>query len=123
MTKRVLDVGNCSFDHGSISRLVQREFDAEVLQAHTTAEALASLSDQAFDLVLVNRKFDSDSDDGLELIQQIKQDPRLRATPVMLISNYEQYQAEAVAAGAEPGFGKSQLADAHTRDHLGRFLG
>ena len=122
MTKRVLDVGNCGLDHGSIRSLLERQFDAQVVQSHTSAEALAALRDQTFDLVLVNRKFDSDYDDGLELIRAIKQDQQLAATPVMLISNYEQYQEQAVGLGAEPGFGKSQLADSQTRENLARFL-
>jgi CheY-like chemotaxis protein len=123
MSKRVLDVGNCGLDHGSIRGMLQRQFGAEVIQADTTAAALSALRDQPFDLVLVNRKFDADHDDGLALIRSIKQDQELGSTPVMLISNYEQYQQQAMSLGAEPGFGKSQLAAPETRENLGRLLG
>ena len=121
--KRVLDVGQCSLDHGSIRRLVEGQFGAEVVQAHQIHDALAALRKEAFDLVLVNRKLDSDGDDGLKLIQAIKADANLSSTPVMLVTNFEQHQQTAIAAGAEPGFGKAQLADPATREKLSRFLG
>jgi CheY-like chemotaxis protein len=122
MTKRVLDVGNCAFDHGAIRRLIEREFAAQVAQADDAAQALAALGREPFDLVLVNRKFDGDGGDGLELIRAIKQDGRFAATPVMLISNYGEYQQQAVAAGAEPGFGKSQLGDPAAQQKLRKVL-
>lgn len=120
--KRVLDVGQCSLDHGSIRRLVEGQFGAEVVQAHQIRDALAALRKEAFDLVLVNRKLDSDGDDGLKLIQAMKADANLSSTPVMLVTNFEQHQQTAIAAGAEPGFGKAQLADPSTREKLSRFL-
>jgi hypothetical protein len=45
----------------------------------------------------------------MDLIRQMKTDPALQALPVMLVSDYEDAQAEAIAAGAAPGFGKSAL--------------
>jgi hypothetical protein len=39
----------------------------------------------------------------------VKEDDALAKVPVMLVSNYAAAQAEAVAAGAVPGFGKSSL--------------
>jgi CheY-like chemotaxis protein len=116
--KRVLDVGNCSMDHGSIRRLVEGQLGAEVVQNHTQAEALETLRRGRFDLVLVNRKFDHDYSDGLELIRAIKSQPELAGTPVMLISNYEEYQQAAVEAGALRGFGKSELASPETAERL-----
>ena len=70
MPKRVLDVGNCSMDHGAISAALAKHFGAEVVQAHGPDDALASLRGGKFDLVLVNRKLDQDYSDGLEIIQQ-----------------------------------------------------
>jgi hypothetical protein len=40
----------------------------------------------------------------------------------MLISNYEEHQAAAVAAGAQPGFGKLSLNSPQTLERLGKFL-
>jgi len=121
--KRVLGVGNCSFDHGNIERLIATNFDAEVVPASLQDEALEMLRAAAFDLVLVNRRFAYDAaSSGVELIGQIKADPRLADTPVMLLSNYPEAQQAAVDAGAEPGFGKAELDRPETVEKLARFL-
>jgi CheY-like chemotaxis protein len=121
--KRVLDVGQCSMDHGSLRYLVEKQFEASLAQAHSQPEALARLRAEPFDLVLVNRVFDRDGSDGLSLIRAIKADPQLASVPVMLVSNYPQYQEQATAAGAEPGFGKSELMEPETVALLQKFLG
>ncbi len=72
-------------------------------------QALTSLRAGEFDLVLVNRIFDGDGSKGIELIRAIKADPHLARTPVMLVSNYAEAQAEAKELGALPGFGKGDL--------------
>lgn len=123
MPKRLLDVGNCAFDHGSISSLVEHNFPVEIDRAHGLDDALTALRQQAYDLVLVNRKMDQDGSDGLEIIRQIKQDPQLTTVPVMLLSNFAEYQQEAIAAGAESGFGKRDLASNETLEKLKKFLG
>jgi len=123
MTKRVLDVGNCVPDHNSILRLVEDNFDAEVVQAHGPEDALDELRSGGIDLVLVNRKLDRDGSDGLEIIKQVKQDSALSAIPCMLITNFAEQQKIAVQAGAEQGFGKLELDRAETRDRLRTFLG
>lgn len=106
---RVLSVGQCGFDHGQISRSLLRDFDAQTTGADTHEEALALLEAGGFHLVLVNRIGDADGRPGVDLVRAIKADSRLAEIPVMLVSNHEEAQAEAVAAGAEPGFGKSDL--------------
>lgn len=123
MTKRVLDIGNCSMDHGAISGMLRKQFQADVVQCHGPEDSLAALRAGKFDLVLVNRKLDQDYSDGLEIIQAIKADPKLAATPVMLITNYPQYEEQAVEAGALPGFGKKQLYDERTQQRLAAVLG
>jgi two-component system chemotaxis response regulator CheY len=70
----------------------------------------------------VNRKLDQDYSDGLEIIQAIKADPQLAETPVMLITNFPQYQEQAVAAGALPGFGKKELYSETTQKRLADVL-
>jgi CheY-like chemotaxis protein len=122
VAKRVLDVGNCVPDHAAIRRLLESTFGAEVVQAHGPDDALRHLRSGRFDLVLVNRKLDQDYSDGLPIIQQIKQDQDLAGVPCMLISNYADHQAAAVATGAEYGFGKKELQTAETRAKLARFL-
>jgi len=122
MTKRVLDVGNCVPDHAAIRRLLETTFKAEVVQVDDAASALASLRGQPFDLALVNRKLDMDYSDGLEIIKQIKADPKVAAVPCMLITNYPDQQQIAVQAGAEPGFGKKELYTEETKRRLAKFL-
>jgi CheY-like chemotaxis protein len=119
---RVLDVGNCNPDHAAIRRLLETAFGAEVVRAHEAAEALQLLRSQAFDLVLVNRKLDVDDSDGLPIIESIKADPKLRTIPCMLITNYPELQATAVAAGAVAGFGKRELSSTETRAKLAAVL-
>jgi two-component system, chemotaxis family, chemotaxis protein CheY len=122
MTKRVLDVGNCAMDHGAIRAMLEKTFDAEVVQADGAGDALAALRRQPFDLVLVNRKLDQDYSDGLDIIKQIKADGKLSSVPCMLITNYPDQQDVAVAAGAEYGFGKKALAAPETHQRLAKFL-
>lgn len=123
MTKRVLDIGNCSMDHGSIRSLIERSFQADVVQAHGQDDALELLGQEKFDLVLVNRKLDHDYSDGLDVVAAIKAQPEHADIPCMLITNYPEHQTAAVAAGCEPGFGKKTLHDPQTHERLKKHLG
>ena len=114
----VLDIGNCSPDHAAIRALVEREFDARIVQAHGLDDALETLNHETVSLVMVNRKLDRDYSDGIEIIRQIKQDAQLKDVPVMLITNYPEHQEAAVSLGALPGFGKLALGTPETRAAL-----
>jgi two-component system chemotaxis response regulator CheY len=122
MSRRVLSVGQCNLDHGNISHALHGRFAAEVVPVASTNDALSQLRQSSFDLVLVNRVFDADGGSGLDLIRQIKADEQLRRVPVMLVSNFADAQQQAVAAGAEPGFGKSALAAPETAARLKAYL-
>jgi two-component system chemotaxis response regulator CheY len=103
-------VGQCGYDHGQISRSLARALDAEFVRAETHAQALLALQSQGpFDLVLVNRVGDADGAPGLDLIRRLKADPGSSQVPVMLVSNYQDAQLQAMEAGALRGFGKSDL--------------
>lgn len=123
MTKRVLDIGNCEFDNSKIRALVEGAFDAKTVAAASAEDGWAALAKESFDLVLINRVIAADGDDGLKLLKRIKADASLAGLSVMLVSNFPKAQAEAVAAGAEPGFGKAELDWAETRRKLEPFLG
>ena len=110
---RILSVGQCSFDHGSIGRHLRKSYGAEVAGANTLAEALVTLRAGDFDLVLVNRVFDIDGTPGVDLIRSMKAEPGLAGLPVMLVSNYEDAQVEAQSLGALHGFGKADLLQGH----------
>jgi two-component system chemotaxis response regulator CheY len=117
-TKRILSLGQCGPDHGSLSRLFRTRFQAEVLAVGTPAEALAELRSGAFDLVLVNRVLDWTGESGLDFIRQVKADAALASVPIMLVSNYEDAQQQAVADGALPGFGKAAMSQPETAARL-----
>lgn len=118
----VLDVGNCAPDHASIKRMLLANFDVEVLQTHQAQDSLALLRKQPVDLVLINRKLDCDYSDGTEILKQIKSDNQIASLPVMIVTNYAEHQAAAVAMGAEVGFGKLELQKPATLERLAKFL-
>lgn len=121
-TKRVLSIGQCGYDHGNIARLLRQHFDAEVVPAATAEEGFDHLRRGVFHLVLINRILDLDGADGQEIIQQLMTGNELGLPPVMLVSNYDEAQERAVAAGAVRGFGKASLTDATTLDLLREYL-
>lgn len=120
--KRVLNVGHCGLDHPAITRVIQQNFSAEVAGVATAEAALEALRAADYDVVLVNRIFDTDGGSGLELIKKIKADPELQKTPVLLVSNYADWQAEAVKVGAAKGFGKNALGQPSMVDALRPYL-
>jgi CheY-like chemotaxis protein len=121
-TKRVLSIGQCGADHGAITRVLHLHFSAEVIHAEDWDEALTCLRREPFDLVLVNRLLDADGSSGLEIIKKLKVDEELRRLPVMLVSNLDDAQGQAIQAGAENGFGKASLGQPAMLERLRRFL-
>lgn len=120
--KRVLAVGNCAADHFSIQSAIGRTFDAELEAAADIDRAMQALRGGRFDLVLVNRVIDLTHEPGVALIRTVKGDPELAMTPIMLISNLPDAQAEAEAAGAVPGFGKASLNSPEAVERLAAHL-
>lgn len=111
MPKRVLDVGQCDPDHAAIGGFLSSRFQAMVDRVDDLDHAFAALRARSYDLVLVNRKLDIDYSDGLEVIRRLRADDATGHVPIMLVSNYAQYQEEAVRLGAQRGFGKAELND------------
>ena len=119
---RVLDVGQCDFDHDNISRMLSEEFGADVKRASTGEDAFRALEAAHFDLVLVNRVLDADGASGLDLIQRLLSNEDTRTTSTMVVSNYAEAQDAAVALGATRGFGKNALTSSETRAQLASLL-
>ncbi len=109
---RILNVGQCGYDHGRMARQFGRQLEAEVVPVSTHAEAIEALGSGRFSLVLVNRINDEDGSPGLDLIRSLRSDASTSSVAVMLVSNLADAQAEAVALGALPGFGKDELGGA-----------
>jgi two-component system chemotaxis response regulator CheY len=120
--KQVLNVGQCSVDASAITSVLQKQFQATVDSVDTFDQAFVRLRAGGVDVVLVNRILDADGSSGLELIQRIKSDTELRHLPVMLVSNYPEWQEEAVKLGAVPGFGKAGLGQPEMIGRLNALL-
>lgn len=96
--------------------------DVEVHQAHGPDDTLRTLQESPFDLVLINRKLDQDYSDGTEILKLIKSEPQLADVPVMLVTNYEEHQADAIRLGAIRGFGKLELHANETHRRIAETL-
>jgi two-component system chemotaxis response regulator CheY len=119
--KRILSLGQCGADHAALAGTIQSDLDAQVVAADTIEEALTLLRDEDFDLVLVNRVLEYGGS-GIDFISRLKADESLKDVPIMLVSNYEDAQKEAVQRGALPGFGKSRLRSPQTVARLKQVL-
>ena len=102
--------------------MLRREFGAETVAAATLPQAEHLLAGELPALILVNRKLDIDGGDGMDIVRRLCADDKTNAIPVMLVSNYPEFQAEAGALGAKPGFGKSDLGRPETLDKLRAYL-
>lgn len=120
-TKTVLSVGQCRPDSAAIAHYLKTHFKANVLTADLPDQALAVLNENPVDLVLLNRQLDIDSSDGLAILALIRASSK-PDVPVMLVSNYADWQQKAVELGAVYGFGKAELNKPETRDRLASIL-
>ena|SRR5258706_4253666 len=110
MSKKIALVGHCGPDSSYLRMTVMKAAGtgAQILMADDDSE-LTGVLEQGVDLVLFNRELGYGFEDKLG-VDAIK---RLRAThpnlKTMLVSNYAEAQAAAVANGALPGFGKREI--------------
>lgn len=120
--KIVLSIGQCCADHSSISRILSQNFQVEIIKADTSTEAFSLIGGQTFSLILVNRIFDSNGESGLAFIEKYCT-KKPSSAPIMLVSNFEEAQKEALNHGAEKGFGKNALTASDTLAKLKTHLG
>jgi len=121
--KKVALVGHCGPD-SSYLRMTVRRADPEVdcFLVDDEHELQRALKD-GVDLLLLNRELSYGFHDelGVDLIK------RLRGLKVpakmMLVSNYAEAQADAVEAGALPGFGKRELSSPRVMELIRGALG
>ena len=105
----VILVGHCGPDAIMLKTAVQRalpEASVELVNDHAALDA--SLAGDV--VLLVNRALDGEfhtGSGGIDLIRHLTESDA--GAPMLLVSNFEDAQAEAEAAGAMPGFGKSDL--------------
>jgi hypothetical protein len=102
-------VGHCGPDSSFLRIAVSRAAkDVHVFLADD-GEELSRVLSEGVDLLLLNRQLDFGFDDreGVDVIRKLK--PHYPNVKMMLVSNYPDAQAAAVAEGALPGFGKRDL--------------
>jgi CheY-like chemotaxis protein len=116
MSKRVALIGHCGPDSSFLRLAVQKVGrDVQVVSADESAE-LEKLIETGVDLLLFNRVLDFgfEEQEGVDVIRRLRaQYPELK---MMLVSNYPEPQADAVAAGALPGFGKRDIGSPRVTD-------
>ena len=109
MPKRIALIGHCGPDSSYLRMAVGRAArDLKVVAADDSAE-LNALLNEGVDLLLFNRVLDYgfEETEGVALIRKIRaKHPNVKS---MLVSNYAEAQAQAIAAGAVPGFGKREI--------------
>jgi len=121
--KKVVLVGHCGPDSSYLRMAVQRAARDAVISMADDDKHLAEILDAGADLLLVNRTLDYGFADesGVALIAKLRAaHPNLRA---MLVSNYPDAQAEAIASGALPGFGKRELGTPRVAEIIRGALG
>ena len=114
---RVVLVGHCVPDSAILQHAIHRSLGTIPVERVNAAAGLAGAANPE-SLWLVNRVLDGDfaSEGGVELIRQTAAGPN--APLLMLVSNFADAQAAAVAAGALPGFGKKAVGAAATTQLL-----
>ena len=109
MSKKVVLVGHCGPDASYLRMAVgSADRGIQVFMADDIEE-LGALLARGVDLVLLNRElgWGVDQSGGVDVIATLrKTHPQVKT---MLVSNYPDAQAAALAAGAEPGFGKREI--------------
>lgn len=122
MSHTIALVGHCgpdSFMLRSAVSFAAREAKVVMINDQT---ALEQLIHEGGKVMLVNRVLDGgfNVDHGVELIESMRQKhPELRW---ILISNFPEAQKAAIAAGALPGFGKSEIGSAKMKASLAKAL-
>lgn len=118
MPKKVALVGHCGADSAYLRIAVSGAAkDVSVLTAQDESSLNKYISD-GVDLVLLNRQLDYgfSTEEGVELIRDLRlKHPHLK---LMLVTNYDNVQQQAIQAGALPGFGKRELGSAKVKELL-----
>jgi CheY-like chemotaxis protein len=122
MLKKVVLVGHCGPDSSFLRVAVGSAQKGLAVVSADDEQSLREAIEQGADLLLVNRVLDYGFDEasGAAVIRRLRKDyPQLK---MMLVSNYTEAQAEAVAAGALPGFGKRELGSSRVAQVLRQAL-
>jgi ActR/RegA family two-component response regulator len=109
MSKKVALIGHCGPDSSYLRLAVMQASKGVKVIGADDREELARAIDDGVDLLLFNRElgYSFDDEQGVDVIKRLRAEhPDVK---MMLVTNYAEVQAAAVAAGALPGFGKREL--------------
>ena len=109
MPKKIALVGHCGPDSSFLRIAVSKAERNSYVMMVDDDSSLKRALDDGVDLLLLNRQLDYgfDEQEGVALLRKIRS--RYPAVKAMLVSNYPEAQAAAVAEGALPGFGKRDI--------------
>jgi hypothetical protein len=121
--KKVALVGHCGPDSSYLRMSVRRaDADIDVLMVDDESDLKRAIND-GVQLLLLNRELSYGFNDsfGVDLIKRLRTvHPELK---MMLVSNYPDAQADAIEAGALPGFGKRELGSPRVAQVVREALG
>jgi DNA-binding NarL/FixJ family response regulator len=109
MAKKIALVGHCGPDSSFLRMAISSaDRSATILAADDSSELNKVLAD-GVDLLLLNREmpYGFEDSEGVGLIRKLRS--KHPTVKLMLVSNYPEAQAAAIAAGAVPGFGKREI--------------
>ena len=118
MPKKIALVGHCGPDSSFLRIAVSKaERDSHVYMVDDDS-SLKRVLDDGVDLLLLNRQLDYgfDEQEGVALIRKLR--AKYPGVKTMLVSNYAEAQAAAVAEGALPGFGKREIGTPRVNELL-----
>jgi CheY-like chemotaxis protein len=118
MSKKVALVGHCGPDSSYLKMAVSKSGAGVQVLSADDDQQLKRVLDGGVDLLLLNRQLDFgfDEQEGVDLIKRLRTAyPQIKT---MLVSNYPDAQAAAVAAGALPGFGKREIGSPRVSELL-----
>ena len=104
----VVLVGHCGVDGPRLEQELSAGLPGVEVRRVNSERDLKRCCDDGADLLLINREPVGFDREGLDLVRELCRDDS--PVKVMLVSDYADAQEEAVAAGALPGFGKSEVA-------------
>jgi two-component system chemotaxis response regulator CheY len=114
--KKILLVGHCGPDSTYLKIATKAAIGNTNILHADSPESMQRLIGEGIDLILFNRELDYGFEPatGVEMVGKLKkQFPELK---MMVVSNYPEVQAAAVAAGALPGFGKRELGSPRVKE-------
>lgn len=123
MSKKVALVGHCGPDSSFLRIAVSRAAKEIKVLSADDSQSLQRVLDDGVDLLLLNRQLDFgfDVEEGVDIIRKLR--PHYPGVKMMLVSNYPDAQAAAVAEGALPGFGKRELNTPKVAEMIREALG